>query len=62
MQQAVGGMDKYRSEANGSTAQGTGGRDLLLYPVTVEGVLGLWSLISGGTEGGTREAETDNER
>lgn len=33
------------------------GRDLLEYPVTVDGVLGLWSLILGGTKTGTRDAQ-----
>lgn len=34
-----------------------GGRDLLLYPVTVVGVLGLWRFIPGATMRGARETD-----
>lgn len=33
----------------------SGGTDLLQYPVTVAGALGLWSFISGGIVRGARE-------
>lgn len=33
----------------------SGGTDLLQYPVTVAGALGLWSFISGGIVRGAKE-------
>lgn len=36
---------------------GPGGRDLLQYPVTVVGVLGLWRFIPGATLRGARETD-----
>lgn len=41
------------SGANGSPAQASGGEaNLLEYPVTTVGSLGLWSFIAGGTQSG----------
>lgn len=36
--------------------------NLLEYPVTVVGVLGLWSLIAGGTLGGAGQGHTQSHK
>lgn len=51
------------SGANGSPAQAKGeGGNLLEYPVTVVGVLGLWSFIAGGTLRGAEDGHSHSQR
>lgn len=55
-----GGRSHCDSGANGSPAQAkVGGGNLLEYPVTVVGVLGLWSFIAGGILRGAGRGHVD---
>jgi len=55
MQQAVGEGRQSEVVSQWGLCMGIRGRDLLEYPVTVVGVLGLWSFKPGGTLRGARE-------